>query len=527
MPTDVNQSYSKNQFSQCPMDLPEIRRYIGHYLDNNDLASCVLVCKLWHDTFLPLLYYNCDSGISFHSQHWASFKNNLQHTRNLNVSYNTLKTRKDQDVVLQNCTNLRQLSLNPAHLNTFFFLQLIQQNARLRRVDLTIGQATQLHTTDNLTVAPSSCAVNFLDTISRSCPQVTELGLDMILHPESENQFYNSFKRDFMHKLTKLDWSWFRLNPINISPWISKKNGSYIYNAAFPALKELTVYLCVLDMPHSWDEELLLFENSPNLEVLAWSWGPSPVFGPVNYDRTHDIESFIKILCKFIDSRWVKLHSISLSITTSGTYVFEDEQISAVLKSFRIPLRRFALRNGNPCTRLTWQALRRHLTSIECLYLSRRTGMALSSTEIQEVLSSGQHLIDFQHDSVLNASDITEDMIQWPLSISSGLHYPWVCHRLQVIKINLLKHPHDHLLNFAVFSQLTKLTELQVLLISSPGRGPQFGLNPVHYIYDSTLADSPPFDGRYSSYNEIRNHPVGKRLLFIWPGLTDCYWFNI
>jgi hypothetical protein len=509
------------------MDIPEIRLCVGRYLDNHDLASCVLVNKLWYDTFLPFLYYSCDTGISYHARYWTSFKNYLQYTRNLNVSYNTLKTRKDQDVVLQKCTNLRQLSLNPAHLNTKFFLQIIQQNPRIKRLDLSVGEVTQMYTTDPITIAPSFSAGNFMNTVARSCPQLTELGLDMMLHPESEKQFYDTFSKNFTQNLTKLDWSWYRLNPVNISPWMTQENHNTICGASFPKLKELNVYISVLDIPHPWDQELVLFENSPSLEVLDWSWDPSPLFGPGNTDRTHDIQSFIKTLCRFIATRWLKLHSITLSMTRSDTYVFEDEQISRVLKCFRNPIRRLSLRNGNPCTKLTWQALRIHLNTIESLYISSKTGMTLCSSEIQEVLSSSPRLIDFQHDSVLDIMDVTKDMIQWPRCISSEFHYPWICHRLQVLKINLLRHPYDHLMNFAVFSQLTKLTELQVMLLTSPGRGREYGLDPTAYLYDLNLAESSPFDGQYSSYNEIRSHPVGKRLLSIWPGLINCYWYNL
>jgi hypothetical protein len=101
-----------NLASCSQMELPEIRLQIGGYLSIDDLASCVLVNKLWHGTFLPYLYFKCYTDVSiYHPQYWSSFKNNLQHTRNLNISYNTLKTSDDRKTVLQKCTLLRQLTI--------------------------------------------------------------------------------------------------------------------------------------------------------------------------------------------------------------------------------------------------------------------------------------------------------------------------------------------------------------------------------------------------------------------------------
>lgn len=388
-----------------------------------------------------------------------------------------------------------------------------------------------------LAFSATSAAAAILDTIAESCPRLTEIGVEMMLHPESEKHFYGSFSRHFMPRLTKLHWSWFRLNGMETLPWMTDKYSLTVENRSnawrtppeFPELKELIVYICIPEMPYPWEQELLLFQNSPKLEVLSWSWDPTPLFGMVRYNPSRSIDLFIGILCKFIATRWLKLHSISLSINKSSSFVFQDEHVSRVLKSLRNPLQRFELSNGNPCTELTWQALSHHLPTIQVLHINRDTGMDLSSSEIEYVLSSGQHLIDFQHDSVLNASDVTKNMTidkEWPFSSSSHFRYPWTCHRLQILKIVLLRHPEDHLLNFTVFDQLAEMKELRVLHISSKNRGPEYGLNPGDYLYDLTLVESLPFDGLYDSYNQIRDHPVGKRLLVIWPRLTNCYWYN-
>lgn len=513
------------------MELPEIRLYVGQYLDNNDLLSCALVNKTWHDTFHPYLYHTCDTDIAFcQPQHWPSFLNHLHYTRSLNIYYNTLKDNDEKAIVLQKCTLLRQISFHPAHLNMNFFLRLIQQNPRLRQVNLSIGEVTELHTTAPFSMQPTSCAVEFLETMVRSCPQLTELGVDMMLHPRSEKQFYDIFSKHFMPRLTKLHWAWFRLRHVKTSPWMidddnpNTKHGG-CNTRAFPNLKDLTVNICVLDMPHPWQEEVVLFENSPNLEILSWTWDPSPLFGAPRFDPSENIDLFINILSRFIKTRWHKLHSFRLSIHNSDTHVFQDEQISRLLKSFQNPLRQFQLTNGNPCTGLTWHALQRHLPTLQKVHLCSETGMTLTSTEIHHVLSSAIRLIDFQHDAILKSSDITIDT-QIQSQVPSPIQFPWVCTRLQVLKILLLRHAEDYDKNYTVFKQLAKMTELRELHITSITRGPEFGLNPRDYLHDPTLDNYLTFEGLRSSYHKIRQHPIGRRLLLIWPRLTSCHWHN-
>ncbi|KAG0043079.1 hypothetical protein BGZ83_011869 [Gryganskiella cystojenkinii] len=43
------------------MNLPEISILVGRLLDGRTLASCVRVCKNWHETFIPLLYQTYNS----------------------------------------------------------------------------------------------------------------------------------------------------------------------------------------------------------------------------------------------------------------------------------------------------------------------------------------------------------------------------------------------------------------------------------------------------------------------------------
>ncbi|KAF9187944.1 hypothetical protein BGZ50_001675 [Haplosporangium sp. Z 11] len=42
------------------MDIPEIRLMVGQFLHPSDVVSCARVCKVWHDTFMPLLWSEID-----------------------------------------------------------------------------------------------------------------------------------------------------------------------------------------------------------------------------------------------------------------------------------------------------------------------------------------------------------------------------------------------------------------------------------------------------------------------------------
>jgi hypothetical protein len=182
----------------------------------------------------------------------------------------------------------------------------------------------------------------------------------------------------------------------------------------FPELRDLTVSICVLEMPHPWEEELLLFRNSPNLEYLAWSWDPSPLFTTAfttgNHDTTNNVAIFISALCELLEFHWYKLHSIRLSLAKNNkngsTLCFQDEQIARVLNSCRNPLQQFQLFDANYDRSLTWPALKRHFKTLLILRFGYDATTALNSLEIQEILSSCPGLIEFHHESMLDTRDI-------------------------------------------------------------------------------------------------------------------------
>ena len=87
------------------MDLPELRSFVGSFLDNDDLMSCVRVSKLWHESFIPLLYAKA-RGPQL-CKHWTAFEPRLCHVRDLQFSYFTDTDKLNS--ILENCTRLRTL----------------------------------------------------------------------------------------------------------------------------------------------------------------------------------------------------------------------------------------------------------------------------------------------------------------------------------------------------------------------------------------------------------------------------------
>ncbi|KAI9234263.1 MAG: hypothetical protein BYD32DRAFT_423985 [Podila humilis] len=92
--------------------------------------------------------------------------------------------------------------------------------------------------------------------MARSCPQLTELRIEVILQGSSEKEFYRLFANHFMPRLTKLHWTWFC--PMNNSPWPwmttdeeakgNQSNRTVSNSQAFPELQELTAYISVLTL---------------------------------------------------------------------------------------------------------------------------------------------------------------------------------------------------------------------------------------------------------------------------------------
>ncbi|KAK3820663.1 MAG: hypothetical protein JOS17DRAFT_340823 [Linnemannia elongata] len=110
----------KKDISSCSVvtSLPELVNLIGQHLSPSDLVACVQVCRLWNQTFLPLVWHTINPkkivSQPDNLEQWVrtSFVNNCHLVRNLTV---------DWDIVLETaagrCRNLMSLTVNTvAHI---------------------------------------------------------------------------------------------------------------------------------------------------------------------------------------------------------------------------------------------------------------------------------------------------------------------------------------------------------------------------------------------------------------------------
>lgn len=523
------------------VELLEILLEIGPFLGYRQLLSCIRVCKLWNQAFTQFLYYECSSLLSSCHKYRSAFLRNVFAIRDLQIAFDGISDLDEQAVIIRECYRLERLSVDASPCNKEFYTRLIQGNRRLLRFSLCSCEC-ELHESSD------SPAVSIMEAISRFCPRLRELCVDVALRSASEVEFYRIFARDFMPKLTKLQWTLFRLGNQEKQPWLTEKmgiDGDEVFSVllpSFPALRELTVYT-VLSGHYPWAEEVKLFEYCPNLESISWTLDLASF--STNSDTPNGrVETFIRLFCEFLEVRWPRVHSIRLSQVGSDiSNRFQDEQIARVLKSCQTSLRSFELSDGDSCRNVTWEALRQHFSTLQVLYLSASTTMVLTSLEMQEILASCPQLIEFEHESTIAASDIIKEF--WPavsstdgsrndLNLLSDARHllafrvrcSWSCRRLQVLKIDLLRDPEFVWVNAGVFAQLKLLKELRELCLSSENRDFRYGLDPRMFLNDPDTPLAPSFLGGYVNAEQIMSHPVGRQLLEIWPGLTVCYWHN-
>lgn len=55
--------------NNTPLDIPEIRRLVAGFLPRADHCRCILVCRAWYDTFMPLVWEKVTTGCRFGPGH--------------------------------------------------------------------------------------------------------------------------------------------------------------------------------------------------------------------------------------------------------------------------------------------------------------------------------------------------------------------------------------------------------------------------------------------------------------------------
>jgi len=525
------------------MDLLEIRLNVGARLSNRDLASCVRVSKLWHQTFLPILYST--SNFTADEEAWTSFQPHLHYIRELTIY--TEGTTADYDSLLSHCRLLSTVQLtfhgdedeegdekDWEQEERLFYLQLLQQNQQLRQILL------------NGPLNPRSGA-EVLATVALHCQRVVDLDLYRCsLTGDVLSKFL-----EIAPRLTKLDLCQCWPNRIQAGDfWDNDEEMSSSPLPEFSALRELIVIVGGLGAL-SWKNVVQLFANSPRLEMMSW-YG----FGP------NDVDTFVSKLCSTLRGRldqddghegsvegkwlhherpagsWPKLHSLGI-MGLSGIYRshFSDDLFAELLECCPNNLKTLTVPEVTIGPQAA-EALQRHLGSLEVLHIPT------SSSLTQEILSTCTQLQEFRggelyaHEVMdIQSSGFRDKPIVLPSfssslspSTASSLPRPWVCHKIRVLDMTLVRMPEDDANRF-VFERLAQLKYLRFLgLCSFPVEGLEgltpkiiaqcLGLNKNDALWNRGGAFN--FFNEGSQANLIQRWPWLQSLLEVWPVMDHC-----
>ncbi|KAG0045378.1 hypothetical protein BGZ83_009412 [Gryganskiella cystojenkinii] len=521
------------------MDLLEIRLDIGSRLDICGLASCAQVCKLWFETFMPLLYKDCYASV--YSSSWPSFQNRLHYVQDLQVF--NLDDTLEYDRIMTHCRSLKSLRFLIPHNTTFDLTQFLGQNPLLRKLKLV--------NEDGL-FKPDP---KLLETLVQNNRQLKVLDLHGF---RLEGEFMRRFL-DLGSRLTSLTLKdcWPPLRTALPSSMKGQENlGRQQWQELacirpkFPQLQDLNISGHPGAMP--WKVQFWLFEEAPRLESIYWDLvvdGAHPLIWefyealcatfkkPVSTEMDANYTTLSQGYGNLDASLccWPRLKSIGIGgICRYNVRLFADAFFAELLMSCPNTLRGLTV----PKVDLgpwSWQLLgRRHFETLQVLHLPAVSWM------IQVILSSCPGLREFWSTEPLDAVDVvdgskaaemreaailsreperwtipqspsqqqqgatqdsltseeTESEVPWPRPTSKPR--PWVCQGLRILRIDLKRmttyvvggqeqeerteeEEEDDEGNRQVFERLTQLKELEELTLCAPQSQRTIGFDPKKY----------------------------------------------
>ena len=253
------------------MEVYEIRSQVGAFLRQHDLASCVLVSRLWYETYIPSLF--AKAVPAQYESAWPSFRDKLCHLEDLEIN-NTIASPMPEDIK-QHCRRLRRLELvrGPAggHQLLDLLAGLFEQNPRLSRFNLSRYNNVNPNETEAI-----------FRTLGENCPGLREVRI----HSQILNDRTLNYVLDLAPKLRRLEWI------DNLTPVGSNWRTDW---PEFPLLRELEVQAVNWDFPSVG--LLKRCKRTPGLESLSWSLTQ---FRRIPH---YSISPFLNHLCDLLDSR--------------------------------------------------------------------------------------------------------------------------------------------------------------------------------------------------------------------------------
>ncbi|KAF9357995.1 hypothetical protein BGX26_002681 [Mortierella sp. AD094] len=426
-----------------PFKLPEIRVHIVSYLNERELAPCLLVCKSWHSHFIPLIWKDVEV--------YYSVKYLREQTARKGV-YQKLTTRKgplpeylerhrqfvhslrieneDSDRYAFNYPNLRkfgyfkitnQYGVSTKDCDPTAFLEL---NPSI--VELEISG----HSSSNSFVAPC------LKALREHQHDLRKLALgDFVIEKESLDDFWGVCDRLEFLRLEN-----FKIKVADFAitdglPMFVKADVAAIFTEkTYPRLRELHYQANPLSGSEGQFE---LMRKFPGLEHLSCI--------------RSDLYSSFKITRCFETKTWSNLRKLSLPIK------LKDSELAIILQGM------------NQATNLNFiesefghlasQALRLHYSTLTELVLSPWTGG--TSSMVRDILCSCPRLENLKANRVLARDIVDSD--------------PWVCHSLRRLVVYIQFSKDEPELQPLIYARLSRLVKLTFLAIGLNGyRGDQY-----------------------------------------------------
>ncbi|KAG0262918.1 hypothetical protein DFQ27_002039 [Actinomortierella ambigua] len=446
--------------SSSLLDCPELLQWIARHLDRENVATCMLVSKLWNAQFGAVLWHTVrlpvrDVPLLLNDDSLrAALQKHGRHVRSLTFLGPQLPALEGIKFLFQHCQQLDELVMGISQLNDDWVKAstLIRHSSKLDKITLAVSTAALVDPTK-------------LTELLALAPQISSLSLSLNAGPPSIIlQLLSQCK--YLRRLQLgivAEETWTTQQPTELSPNVAPSTLTTPTTATTPAygLQELSIISC------PWPLAEHLLRHSPNLQRLKLP----------KIDRTH-----LPSLQQALMHR--TRHGSSAPRTTTFLQTlhlqhlshWQDRELAQLLLKACPPntLRHLYL-CGTQAGDLTLTTILKYQSAhLETLDLRDTEGTAavaataaLPSTSLQALLANCRQLRVFAAGNTCGTA---------ALSAKDIVSMPWCCLRLRVLRVPIIgicrddscrTHELCHLIQRQIYGQLGRLTHLEDLDLSN------------------------------------------------------------
>lgn len=427
------------------LELPEILQHIARYLCTNDLTQCILVCKSWHQSFLPDIWktvddashhprtgQNQDTSIPLHSQ------DALLHHSHLVDTLITSMPLNGQYIICY--PNLRTLSIRRTDQDK---LESIEEEIQTSNVSSLIALNPTIVSLDFVTIYNSYITAFgcFLDRNPNSIRLWTSVSeglfnlrklkaVGMTVPHGCEWAFWDTCTR-----LERLDLQ-FSTIPLYTTT-VSSMNG-----LNFDCIRQLELTLISTPFAQEFQdaiEQLEVIARCSQLEDLVWK-APS-------LRESAALEVSNRFLALAEARTWPRLEALTLGIPV------QDNNLTSILASILaktdMPMRLLNVTDFVPIPQVPSVicTLDRHFKSLTYLNVPQRS---LTSPMHQQILCSCPMLDHFKGSDFAAKDALKGDG-------------PWICTSIRVLNVQFIFGEDEDHLHSLIFRRLSNLIQLEQL----------------------------------------------------------------